>query len=307
MWKRYALVFLLFALSACSEFRQSIESGGLAPGPENDEGLLKQQVVNAQEQSARLEVRLSNFERKISSLRNEIHGLEAQQSRLEEKIGSLRREMGIPASSVSASPVSRARRSASPKKKTGTEKDIGHSSKRASKKSPRKIKALPSSTPGGWASSIVPKAPVNLKQSSLAPQGKRSSPTPQEAYSRAYRSIREKKNEKAILQFRDFLRRFPKNRLAANAQYWLGESYYDMRDFPTSLREFQKVISRYPASRKVPDAFYKKGITYLRNKNPRKAVREFEKLIKRYPNHSLAKKARKQLQTLNNAGNNKRR
>ena len=307
MWKRYALVFLLFALSACAEFQQSMESGGLAPGPENDEGLLKQQIVNAQEQSARLEVRLSNFERKISSLRNEIHGLEAQQGRLEEKIDGLRREMGTLASSVSASPVSRARRSASPKKKTGTEKVIGRALKRAPEKTSRKIKALPSSAPREWASSIVPKAPASLKQTSLAAPGKRSSLTPQEAYSQAYRSIREKKNDKAILQFRDFLRQFPKNRLAANAQYWLGESYYDMRDFPTSLREFQKVISRYPASRKVPDAFYKKGITYLRIKNPRKAVREFEKLIKRYPNHSLTKKARKQLQTLNNAGNNKRR
>jgi tol-pal system protein YbgF len=307
MWNRYALVILLFSLSACAEFSQSIESVGPASAPKKGEAFLKQQIVNAQEQNARLEVRVSKFERKISSLNNDIHGLELHQIRLEENLDKLGGKVAALASSISSSSVSRVRRSPSPKKEAATGKAIRQALKQASKKKPRKAEASPSNPPARTPTAIVPKAPVSFIKSSISPKVKRSSLSPQEAYSRAYRSIREKKNKKAILQFREFLRQFPKSRLAANAQYWLGESYYDMRNFPTSLKEFQKVISRYPGSRKVPDALYKKGVTYLSLKNSGKATRAFKTLIKRYPKHPLTEKARNWLLALNNRGNAKRR
>lgn len=307
MWNRCALVILLFTLSACAEFSQSLESGGTAQAPRKGEAFLKQQIVNAQEQNARLEVRVSKFEKKIGSLNNDIHGLELQQIRLEENLDKLGRKVETLASSISSSSVSRARRSPSPKKEVATDKAIRQALKQVSKKTPRKAEASPSNPPAGPFAAIVPKAPVSFKKSSLSPKAKMPSLSPQEAYSRAYRSIRERKNKKAILQFREFLRQFPKSRLASNAQYWLGESYYDMRDFPTSLIEFQKVINRYPGSRKVPDALYKKGITYLSLKNSGKARLVFNTLIKKYPKHPLAQKARKRLQVLENASNAKNR
>ncbi len=95
------------------------------------------------------------------------------------------------------------------------------------------------------------------------------------------------------MHFRDFLARFPKSKLAGNAQYWLGESYYDLREYPASLEEFNKVVKRYPKSRKVPDAYYKRGLTYLRMKDPRRAALEYEKLIENYPKHRLFEKTQK--------------
>ncbi len=299
MWKRYVLVFLLFALSACAELQQSAEDGGPASSSPKGEGLLKQQIVNAQEQNARLEVRVSKFEANISSLKNEIRGLETQQIRLEEKIDRIGQKMETLASSVSTSAVSRTPRGPSPKKETEADQTIRQALKRASQETPS------SRSPGGSPSSIVPQAPVDFKKSAPS-EKKRASLSPQEAYSRAYRSVREKKNKKAILQFEAFLQQFPKNRLAANAQYWLGESYYDMRDFPASLKEFQKVISRYPVSRKVPDALYKKGLAYMQIKDTRRAALEFEKLIQRFPDHPLTSRARKRLQSLNHTSDNKR-
>jgi len=122
--------------------------------------------------------------------------------------------------------------------------------------------------------------------------------TPREAYNAAYRAIRAKRNEEAILLFRNFLRRYPKSQLAGNAQYWLGESYYDLREFPASLEEFLKVIKHYPKSRKVPDAYYKRGLTYLQVRNLRRAALEFKKLLESFPDHHLTKKAWKKLQFL---------
>lgn len=274
-----APVILLFLLSACAGLQQSEEGGGPAPAASKGEGLLRQQIVNAQEQSARLEVRLSKFEKKITTLGNVIRGLETNQTRLEETIARFRR-----GTEGMAPPRARARRRAPARKANKTSRE-----RRTSR----------SSYPAGPVSSISPKAPAGLETASGA---RSASIKPLDDYRRAYRSVRDKKNNQAILQFQNFLRRYPGNRLAANAQYWLGESYYDLRKFSTSLIEFQKVINRYPSSRKVPDALYKKGLTYLRTENPQKAALEFEKLIKKFPDHRLTPRARLKLQSLNNAG-----
>jgi tol-pal system protein YbgF len=127
---------------------------------------------------------------------------------------------------------------------------------------------------------------------------------PERAYNLAYRAMREKKSREAISLFQEFLRRHPKNALAANAQYWLGESHYDLKEYIPALEAFGMVLQRHPASRKVPDALYMSGLTYLRLKNPRQAALEFEKLIERFPRHSLTEKAKGQLRTLNLSGNN---
>ena len=126
----------------------------------------------------------------------------------------------------------------------------------------------------------------------------RASITPQALYNKSYRAVRDGKNEAAIRGFRRFLRLFPKNQLAPHSQYWLGEAYYALRQYPEALDEFLNLINRYPKSRKVPDAYYKRGLTYLRRNFPLNATLEFEKLVENFPAHPISKKARVQLQNL---------
>ena len=54
--------------------------------------------------------------------------------------------------------------------------------------------------------------------------------------------------------FQDFMNRYPKDELAANAQYWLGETYYAEKKWNDAIVEFQKVLKEYKGSDKVPDA-----------------------------------------------------
>jgi len=162
--------------------------------------------------------------------------------------------------------------------------------------------AKPASPPPG-----PPRPPVS---SAIAPP--RASPrlaslSPERAYNLAYRSVREKKSREAVTLFREFLQRHPRNPLAANAQYWLGESHYDLSEYTPALEAFEKVLRLHPTSRKVPDALYMRGQTFLRMKNPRQAALEFEKLIERFPRHPLTDKAKSQLKTLNLSGNNVQR
>lgn len=275
-----AAVFLLIGLNACvyDPYEPEPAEAPIPAAASKNLALLTRQVVAAQEQSARLEVLLSQSSNQTKRLATEVRRLQARQSRLEEGLSKLRRDL-----------ASARRRSPSIRRRS------------PSRKSP------PPSRPRARKKTTAPRARRSAKSASKPPASSSYTVTPQEAYNRAYRASREKRNTEAILRFRNFLKRFPKNRLAGNAQYWLGESYYDLKEYLTALVEFEKTIARYPKSRKVPAAFYKKGITYIRMRDPRRAALEFEKLMDRYPQHALTRKARVRLKSLNLSGNSIRR
>lgn len=78
-------------------------------------------------------------------------------------------------------------------------------------------------------------------------------------YQAAFELVKEQRYEPAALAFQQFLVSFPDSDLAANAQYWLAESYYVTQKFDDALNAFQVVINEYPRSRKVADALLKMG------------------------------------------------
>ncbi len=259
---------LLLGVSACAAAPQ--RAGESAPSglPPEEQVHLRRQIVAAQEQSARLEVQMSQFAQQLKTLANMVRQLQNQQNKLEDQLDRLRRELLAPKLTPAPSPAPRPQATAPPQ----------------TKEAPAKEERRPPS--GGEQSMALP---------------------PEQAYNRAYRAAREKRSKEAILHFREFLERYPANRLAANAQYWLGESHYDLGEFRSALEELQKVVQRYPKSHKVPDALFKRGVTFLQIKDPRQAALEFEKLIEQFPQHPLTEKAKGQLRTLNLSGNNLRR
>ena len=61
--------------------------------------------------------------------------------------------------------------------------------------------------------------------------------------------------------FKTFIQRHPQNKLAGNAQYWLGETYYARRDYNSALTAFAEGYKVHKASPKGPDNLLKLGIT----------------------------------------------
>lgn len=82
-----------------------------------------------------------------------------------------------------------------------------------------------------------------------------------EAYNAAFELLKDGRYEAAAEEFRSFLDQYPEGPYSDNAQYWLGESYYVMRDFEDALTAFRQTAERYRDSAKVPDARLKTGYT----------------------------------------------
>jgi len=103
------------------------------------------------------------------------------------------------------------------------------------------------------------------------------------------------KFEEAILGFKKFLKHFPKDTPADNAQYWIGEAYYSNKDFAKAVVEFKKVVDNYPDENKAPDALLKIGFSFMEMGDKNKSVESFKDLLARYPKSSAAEKARQRL------------
>ncbi|MGB8295268.1 MAG: tol-pal system protein YbgF [Polyangia bacterium] len=121
-------------------------------------------------------------------------------------------------------------------------------------------------------------------------------------YRRAYEALRQGQHDGAAEGFREFLRRYAAHDLADNAQYWLGECYYDTKDFPAAVREFRRVVERFPHGNKVPDALLKVGYSYLALGSIEAGKQTLEQLVRSYPRHETAVLATARLAELDRAG-----
>ena len=84
--------------------------------------------------------------------------------------------------------------------------------------------------------------------------------------------------------------------LADNSQYWIGEIYYALNDYRSSIKEFEKVFS-FPGTNKADDAQYKLGLCYMNIGQKDNANKQFNNLMEFYPKSEFNKKAKEYLQS----------
>jgi len=128
----------------------------------------------------------------------------------------------------------------------------------------------------------------------------RSEPTNAAAdndYRAAVDLVKAGKIDEALPALRTFLKAYPRNDYADNAQYWLGEAYYAQKDFQHALVEFRATIETYPRGNKVPDALLKVGFCYQSLGQADKAKAVLEQVVNLYPKTEPAALAAKRLET----------
>lgn len=120
----------------------------------------------------------------------------------------------------------------------------------------------------------------------------------QRAYDNAFGNYRTGDYAGAIRGFEGFLRTYPRHPLAANAQYWIGESHFHLRDYRAAIEAQRKLVSGHPESTKVPDALLIIGTSETSLGNGLAARTTFEELIAKYPGSESAEKAKGRLARL---------
>jgi len=114
----------------------------------------------------------------------------------------------------------------------------------------------------------------------------------EQVYAAAMATFRAREHGQAVLDLLDFIAKYPGHRLAANAQYWIGEAYYVQRDYQQALVEFQRVLERAPTSPKAADALLKIGLSYTNLRENTRAQQAWQRVVRDYPASESAGKAR---------------
>lgn len=115
------------------------------------------------------------------------------------------------------------------------------------------------------------------------------------AYQAALNLLRDKMYNEAATAFMQFLNTYPQSKLRDNAQYWLGESHYVLKDFVQAQRDFQSVLDLYPDSAKRPDAMLKLGFTHYEQKNYQAARTTLNRVVKEFAGTTAAGSAQQRL------------
>jgi tol-pal system protein YbgF len=104
-------------------------------------------------------------------------------------------------------------------------------------------------------------------------------------YKAALEHLRGARHDQAVAAFRAFVKQHPGHDYADNAQYWLGECFYDRKDYSLALREFRLVAQRFPHGNKVPDALLKVAFSYLALGSPRPARETLIEITRNFSQH----------------------
>ncbi|HEY3305428.1 MAG TPA: tol-pal system protein YbgF [Candidatus Binatia bacterium] len=155
------------------------------------------------------------------------------------------------------------------------------------------IRSLREGMQGRTAESAPPGA-VTDPRDKAAPESEAA----KKDYDDAWRLVERKEYRAAIPRLREFLKKHPNSALADNAQYWLGECYYGLKEYDQAILEFDAVRRRYPKGDKVPAALLKQGFAFAELGDKVDARLILQELVDRFPQSEEAGRAKQRLKTL---------
>ncbi len=126
----------------------------------------------------------------------------------------------------------------------------------------------------------APASPSRPASPSVAATG---SGDPRTDYDAAYAYILQRQYERAEMGFRQFLQSHPRDRLASDATFWLGESYLQRQRHREAAEQFLKVSTEYAQSQKAPDAMLRLGIALNALGARDQACATFAELERKFP------------------------
>ncbi len=137
-----------------------------------------------------------------------------------------------------------------------------------------------------------PPAPRNPGSPSGGTQVATLPPTdsPKDTYDLAYGYILRREYALAEDTFRQFLRRFPNDRLSSDAQYWLGESLFQRQRYRDAAELFLNVSTKFETAAKAPDSLLRLGQSLAGLGEKDAACASLAEVGRKYPRASVSVK-----------------
>jgi tol-pal system protein YbgF len=151
---------------------------------------------------------------------------------------------------------------------------------------------------GGSSTPVTPPPPETAAPAPPKPLTKDEQAREAKAYDAASNLFRRNDFASAIDAFRAFVKDYPQSPLTANAGYWIGISYANMKDYRSALAAQEELLTKYPQSAKAPDALLAIAAIQAENGDSGSARNTLEDIIARYPASEAAGKARTRLASL---------
>ena len=111
----------------------------------------------------------------------------------------------------------------------------------------------------------------------------------------------------ALSGFDALLRTFPRSESAAEAQFYIGETYYAQNKWREAIDAYGLVLQNHRNSGTVPDAYLKRGRAYAQTGQTDAARASWEAVMKAYPDSDAARLAKQDLDRINRPAPRSRR
>jgi tol-pal system protein YbgF len=121
----------------------------------------------------------------------------------------------------------------------------------------------------------------------------------EEPYRDAYEAFQKGDFEGSKNRFEAFLKQYPNVRLSGNAQFWIGEIYYQKRDYEKAILEYEKTMNKYPESGKIPAASFKQALAFLELGDKKNARNLLKGVVERFPHSDQCDMAKRKLEKIN--------
>ena len=147
-------------------------------------------------------------------------------------------------------------------------------------------------TPKKFDTAVANGAPKSIIGDNIAKENLKSlTPSKQDAdantlYTQGLEALRAGKSAEAEQNFQLVLDKFPSDKLAGNAQYWLGEVYYNDKNFAKAAVAFAKGYEQYKNGAKGPDCLLKLGLSMMQLGKKDEACLAFVNLPSEFPKAS---------------------
>ncbi len=139
--------------------------------------------------------------------------------------------------------------------------------------------------PAGPVRNATSNPAADTRLATLPPSG-----SPQDEYDMAYGYILHKDYALAEQAFRDFLKKYPNERLLPDAQYWLGESLYQRQRYRDAAESFLAVSTKFDRAGKAPDSLLRLGQSLAAMNQKEAACATLTEVGRKYPKASASVK-----------------